>query len=287
MSPSTALRAGGTADLHTHTRYSDGTDTPERLIELASAAGHQAIAITDHDNTEALAIARPFAERAGIELIPGIEMSAAVDQVEVHMLGFFLDFEHPGLKQHLAEQQARRMRRIHQMVEQLQAAGVPITVADVMAKAGDGTMGRPHVAQALVARGLVKDVPEAFSKYLSPGCPGFIPGSTVAPKDVIRIIRASGGVPVLAHPIYLKNDALIEQFVGDGLAGLEVFHSGHGPSEINRYGELAKRLGLLTTGGSDYHGRAKEGVAVGMVKVPYELVEGLRAWKTAHPALVS
>ncbi len=274
----------GTADLHMHTRYSDGTDTPERVVELAAQAGHRAIAITDHDNTEAMAIARACAERAGLELIPGIEMSAAVGQAEVHMLGFLMDFAHPGLRQHLREQQARRLRRIDRMVEQLQAAGVAITVADVMAKAGDGTMGRPHVAQALVARGHVKDVPEAFSKYLSPGGPGFIPGSTVAPKDVLRIILAAGGVPVLAHPIYLKNDALIDEFVRDGLAGVEVYHSGHGPQEISRYGAIAQRLGLVVTGGSDYHGRAKEGVAVGAVKVPYELVEGLRAWKTAHPA---
>lgn len=277
----------GTADLHMHTRYSDGTDTPERVVELAAKAGHRAIALTDHDNTDSFAVARAAAQRAGIELIPGIEMSAAVGQAEVHVLGFFMDFAHPGLRRHLSEQQARRLRRIDRMVEQLQAAGVAITVKDVMAQAGDGTMGRPHVAQALVARGHVADVPEAFQKYLSPGCPGFIPGSTVAPKDVIRLILASGGVPVLAHPIYLKNDALIEEFVRDGLAGLEVFHSGHGPAEITRYGDIAQRLGLVVTGGSDYHGRAKEGVAVGVVKVPYELVEGLRAWKTAHPALVT
>lgn len=272
-----------TADLHAHTEYSDGTDTPERLIELAARAGLSAIAITDHDTLEALPVAAPAAARLGVELIAGIEMSAAAEGIEVHMLGFFLDAAHPGLQRHLTEQKARRVQRVHQTVARLAAAGVRIEAEEVLALAGKGTVGRPHVAQILLKHGYITDVPEAFVKYIGPNGPGFVPGSTWSPGHIIRTIRAAGGVPVLAHPVYLKRDAIIEQCAQEGLAGLEVYHSGHPPETVRHYEAVADRLHLLRTGGSDYHGRSKEGVAVGLVKVPYALVEGLREWQKAHP----
>ena len=275
-----------TADLHLHTRFSDGTDTPERLVELVREAGLSAMAITDHDNVEAIAVAATLATRYGIELIPGIEMSASTDGIEVHLLGFFIDLADAGLQQHLAEQRSRRVERIHEMVHRLQRVGVRITAEEVFQVAGEGTVGRPHVARILLKHGYVSSLSEAFSRYIGPDNPGFVPGSPLSPAQVIRVIRRAGGIPVLAHPVYLKRDALIEKFVNDGLVGLEVYHSGHMPDLVRRYDEIAKRLKLLKTGGSDYHGDTKEGLPIGAVNIPYALVEALKQWKARHSAFV-
>ena len=271
-----------TADLHLHTRFSDGTDTPERVVELAAQAGLSAIAITDHDNTEAIPIAAPIASRHGIELIPGIEMSASADGVEVHLLGFLLELGSPALIQHLNEQQARRVERVHEMVRRLQRVGVRIEAEEVLQLAGEGTVGRPHVARILQRHGYVSTLAEAFTRYIGPENPGFVSGSPLSPARVIRVIRAAAGVPVLAHPVYLKRDALIEGLVHDGLAGLEVYHSGHTPELVRHYEQMADRLQLLKTGGSDYHGDSKEGLPVGAVNVPVALVEGLKQWKATQ-----
>lgn len=271
-----------TADLHVHTTFSDGTNKPERVVELAHEAGLSAIAITDHDNTDAMAVAAPAAQRYGIELIPGIEMSASAEGLEVHVLGFLMDFTNGALVEHLATQKARRVRRVHEMVRRLQQVGLKITPEQVFAFAGEGTVGRPHVARALEQQGYVSNTAEAFTKYLGPDNPGFVPGSPLPPSEVISVIRGAGGVPVLAHPIYLKRDALIEQFVRDGLVGLEVYHSGHTGEMIQRYEQVASRLRLLKTGGSDYHGTTKEGLPIGAVKVPYRLVDELRQWNASH-----
>jgi predicted metal-dependent phosphoesterase TrpH len=271
-----------TADLHLHTCYSDGTESPQRVVELAKLAGLSGIAITDHDNTEALAIARPEAERLGIELIPGIEMSASMDGLEVHILGYFLDFGHPPLVAHLKEQQARRVRRVFEMVDRLGQAGVRIRAEEVLELAGLGTVGRPHVARILLKHGYISSLPEAFTKFIGPNNPGFVPGSPMAPSRIIEVIRGAGGVPVLAHPIYLKRDALIEEFAREGLAGIEAYHSGHSPDQVRHYAALADQLKMLKTGGSDFHGDSKEGLPIGIVKVPYELVEALRQWTAAR-----
>lgn len=270
-----------TADLHLHTRFSDGAETPERVVELAKQAGLAAMAITDHDNVQAFALAAPVAQREGIELIPGIEMSASANGAEVHLLGFFLDFEHAGLLRHLAEQQARRVERVHEMVRRLQGIGLQVTAEEVFVIAGEGTVGRPHVARALLNRGYITTLAEAFDRYIGQDHPAFVPGSPLDPGYVIRLIREAGGVPVLAHPVYLKQDALIDRFVRDGLAGLEVYHSGHAPETVRHYEAVADRLGLLKTGGSDYHGTSKEGLPIGTPRVPYVLVEALKQWKAA------
>lgn len=268
-----------TADLHAHTHFSDGTDTPERVIELAKQAGLSAIAITDHDNVQAHPVAAPAAARAGVELLMGIEMSASLRGAEVHLLGFLFDPAHPPLTQHLATQQARRVERAKEMVQRLNAAGVALETQDVFGLAGPGTIGRPHVARALVNRGHVGSSAEAFERYLSPGGVAFVPGSAVEPSLVIRLILEAGGVPVLAHPIYLKSDPMIDEMAAQGLAGLEVYHSSHNPETVRRYEAIADRLQLVKTGGSDYHGQAKEGQPIGAVKAPYALVEALRAWQ--------
>ena len=271
----------GMADLHLHTTFSDGTDQPERVVELASACGLKTIAITDHDNTEALAVAAPIAARLGIELIPGIEMSASTDGLEVHVLGFLFDVKNATLVAHLAEQQARRVSRVHEMVKRLAQAGVRIDAEEVLELAGEGTVGRPHVARVLLKHGYIATVAEAFQRYIGEGHPGFVPGSPLPPARIIRLIRGAGGIPALAHPVYLKRDELIDRFAREGLVGLEVYHSGHTPDRVRHYEQIADRLKLLKTGGSDAHGDSKEGLPVGSVKIPCALVEALKQWK-AH-----
>ena len=273
-----------TADLHLHTIFSDGTDTPERVVELAKEAGLSAIAITDHDNIEAYDRAQPAARQQGIELLTGIEMSASIDGTEIHILGFLIDRVHAGLNEYLALQQSRRVDRAKEMVRRLRETGVNIEAEEVLSLSKQGTIGRPHVAQVLLKHGYISSIPEAFTRYIGPENPGFVPGSPTAPADILHIIRDAGGVPVLAHPIYMKRDELIEQFVQEGLAGLEVYHSGHAPDDILHYERIADRLKLLSTGGSDYHGVPKEGVPVGTVKASYEQVEALKAWQRANPS---
>jgi len=271
-----------TADLHIHTSYSDGTDNPARIVELAKQAGLSAIAITDHDILTGCSEALAFAQRQGLELIPGLEMSASWAGREVHVLGFFIDPNHAGLQQLLEDQRERRITRIHEMVKRLQKLGLSIEAKDVFALAGEGAVGRLHVAQALVRLGYVATSEEAFARYIGTNGPAFVAGSPLDPKGAIRAIREAGGIPVLAHPVYLKDDRLIEQLTRDGLVGLEVYHSGHTPEVVQRYEKLANRLGLLKTGGTDYHGSAKEGAPIGSVTVPYCLVEALKRWKQTH-----
>ena len=269
-------------DLHLHTNFSDGTDAPQRVVELAHAAGLSAMAITDHDNVEAIPIAQPAAARFGIELVPGVEMSSSAEGLEVHVLGFFFDLQHPPLVKHLAEQQERRVQRVHEMVTRLQRMGVTIDAQEVFQIAGQGTVGRPHVARVLLNHGYISTMAEAFSRYIGPNNPGFVPGSPISPASVIRLLRDAGGIPVLAHPVYLKRDALIDIFVSEGLVGLEVYHSGHTPEMVRHYEQLADRFGLLKTGGSDSHGDAKEGLPIGTIKVPYALLEAMKQWKSRH-----
>lgn len=274
----------GLADLHIHTVYSDGTDTPRRIVELAKQAGLSAIAITDHDILDGYPDAAVAAQEHGIELIPGLEMSASSGNREVHVLGLLVALHHAGLQQLLAEQRARRLTRIHQMVGRLQRLGLAISAEDVFAVAGKGAVGRLHVAQALVRKGHVATPEEAFDRYIGNNGPAYIHGSPLNPQQAIHVIRQAGGIPVLAHPVYLKDDALIERLCQDGLVGLEVYHSSHAPEVVQRYERLADRLGLLKTGGTDYHGSAKEGVPIGAATVPYALVEALKQWKQQSPS---
>ena len=275
------------ADLHLHTYYSDGTDSPRRVVELAKQAGLSAIAVTDHDILSSYPEAAEAARDHGIELIPGLEMSASGGGQEVHMLGYYIDLADQTFQGLLAAQRERRIRRVHQMVERLRSLGLAIEAEDVFASAKEhGAIGRPHVAQALLKRGHVATLKEAFDRYIGNHGPAYVAGSPTSPRDAIRAIRSAGGIPVLAHPMYLKDDALIEQMVRDGLAGIEVYHSSHSQELIKKYNALAERWHLLRTGGSDYHGAAKEGVAIGVTSVPYALVEALKAWHAARPRVV-
>lgn len=243
-------------DLHMHTTASDGRSSPEALIGEVSAAGCHTVAVTDHDTIAGVAAARETAMRAGLSFVSGIEMTAVVEGVDVHILGYFIDITEPGLGDFLRLQRERRRERVVVMGERLHRSGAPVDIAAILEVPIESgrAVGRPAVAQALVAAGHASDVPDAFNRYLVEGRPGHVPRVGPGPAEVIARVRAAGGVSSLAHPGKLRRDHLIERMVADGLDALEVYHSDHTVGDVVRYQGLADRLGVMVTGGSDYHG---------------------------------
>lgn len=244
----------GAVDLHTHTTASDGTLPPPALVRLAAAHGVRVLAVTDHDSTAGLPEAFEEAARQGLILVPGLEINCDVEGAEVHVLGYFVDWQAAWFQEFLGEQRAERVARVHRIVARLAELGLPITAEEVFAVAGDGAPGRPHVAQVLVQRGYVRSVREAFDRYLKANGPAAVPRRRLSPAGAVEVIRRAGGVPVLAHPGLAGRDELIPELVGAGLMGIEVYYPEHSPAQTAQYLALARRWDLAATGGSDYHG---------------------------------
>lgn len=250
-------------DLHTHSTASDGTESPAELVAAARAAGLTTVAITDHDSTAGWAEAAEAAVRAGVELVRGVEVSTHHDYVSIHVLGYLIDPAAPGLLAEMDRARASRETRLTKMVELMAEGGIPITVEEVRAVAGQGaTLGRPHIADALVAKGLVSHRDEAFATYLHGRSEYYVAHYAPAALDAVRLIVEAGGVAVMAHPFAGKRgrvvgDEVIEELAAAGLAGLEVDHRDHDDDERDHAGRLATSLGLLQTGSSDYHGVGK------------------------------
>ncbi len=268
-----ASSCGGYCDLHVHTGFSDGTDSPETVLEKAAKAGLSAISITDHDSVEGVDAATRAGERLGITVLPGIELTAEYEGTEVHMLGYCLDWRDGALRQKLAELRESRVERIHAMIGKLAEQGIALKPEAVFRLSGEGTVGRLHMARAMVNEGIVKSVYEAFNKYIGDRCPAYVAHFRLSPEEAIGLVKAFRGVPVLAHPYSLKKDELIPVLAQAGLRGLEVYYPEHTQSMINFYLALTKKLGLLATGGSDYHGAGKPDISLGEVEVPYALAE--------------
>ena len=272
-------------DLHLHTRYSDGSLTPAEVVALAHQAGVTAMAITDHDIVDGIPHAMEAATKLGIEVIPGVELSSRLNGQELHVLGYCFDRQDPAFQDHLARQRLSRRDRNPQAIERLNALGLDLSEDEVKAKAGSDSIGRPHIAQVLVDKGYVRDTREAFDRYLGEGATAYVPRTLADTCDVIAWIRNAGGVPVLAHPTWTRCEGeilyrLCACLKEAGLLGLEVFYSTHTRKQTSRYLELAKRLDLLVTGGSDFHGAANPAIQVGRgkgnLKVPAALLEPLR-----------
>ena len=274
MDPSTTPRV---ADLHLHTCYSDGTLTPAELVREAHARGLSTIAVTDHDTMESFPEASAEAAALGVELIPGIEVSTQSAREDIHLLGYCMDMEDAAFRTWLTELRTARLQRLERMVERLRQLGMAVTVDDVIKISGPGTVGRLHVARALVACGAVNDTNQAFDKYLGTHKPAYVADCHPSPEEGIRRLRAARGLPVLAHPVYLKDEALITTLAQCGLAGLEVYHAKHDAGQQMKYAQIAQREQLLMTGGSDCHGTAKGQMMIGTVKLPYTYVEQLKA----------
>lgn len=267
------------ADLHLHTIFSDGTYTPEELIRETSRRRISTIAVVDHDTVGGIASCIEKGIVKDIEVIPGIELTAEYEGAEIHILGYLIDFKNQPLIEKLNTLKENRIQRIHEIVEKLNAMGISFQAGSVFALAGDGTVGRLHIARAMVKEGLVGSIAEAFAKYIGDKCPAYVCGFRLTPYEAIKLIKDSGGVSVLAHPYTLSRDELIPIFVDYGIRGLEAYYPEHSQSMVNFYLDLAKKYNLLVTGGSDCHGSAKPEVRIGSIRVPYELVEKLKQAK--------
>lgn len=266
-------------DLHAHTTASDGSLTPTELVALAKETGLAALGVTDHDTVAGLPEAAAAARDAGLTLVPGVELSVDYPHGQFHLLGYFVDFTHAPLLDRLQYLRDYRFRRNEKMLELMQQAGLPITVADLEREAGGGhpersegsVIGRPHMALAMVRKGLVGTTQEAFDRYLGDGRPFHLPKVKLSPPEAIELLHSAGAVTVLAHPKYLGiNDpaALRQELSGFkelGLDGIEVYYSQHTNAETALYAGLARDLGFVVSGGSDFHGASKPHVKLGVV----------------------
>ena len=269
------------ADLHLHSTASDGVLKPAELVGKAKKLGFSAIALTDHDTVSGIAEAEAAGEALGIEVIAGIELSAIDNrvqgEVEVHILGYFIDPEHKKLLKVLKLINKSRTDRAVIMVKKLNEIGISIALDRVLTLAEGESLGRPHIARTMVEAGYISDVKEAFSKdYIGRGGRAYVERYKISPHDAIKLIIEAGGVPVLAHPGYLSDRTALTEYniipyIESGLKGIEVFYSQHTLQQVSYYREIALKYGLLVTGGSDYHG---DGL-FGMVKLPDQYVEAL------------
>jgi predicted metal-dependent phosphoesterase TrpH len=243
-------------DLHLHTTASDGGSTPDELVQEAVAAGITTLAVTDHDTLAAVPDVLAAARAAGVTALAGIEITAVHDGRDVHVLGYFVDPADTPLNEFLARQRADRRRRVIEIANRLDVLGVPVDrTALVTAALQPGrSPGRPLVAAALVAAGHVRDIADAFNRFLAQGAPAFIERVGPPPGEVIDRIRAARGIASIAHPGKLKLDELIPSMVDAGLPAIEVYHPDHDPSDVARYEAMASHYRLVVTGGSDYHG---------------------------------
>jgi hypothetical protein len=248
---------GGTIDLHLHTTCSDGLDTPEELVETAVASGYRAISITDHDTVEGVIRGLAAAENTGLEIIPGIEMSALEDVSDIHILGYHIDYTDENFIHRIAFFKEKRYERAEEIVESLNRLGLDIQIDTVLRMAHGAPVGRPHIAEALVSEELVTTYDEAFARYLGTHGPAYVPKYKVTPSEAIELSIRSGGVPVLAHPGVLNRDELIVEFLEYGLMGVEAIHPLHPIEKQTYYENIAKKYGLIVTGGSDWHGKGR------------------------------
>ena len=277
----------GFIDLHLHTTASDGVMTPSELVRYAKAKGLRAIAITDHDTIEGLEEGLSEGERIGFEVIPGLEISVKHSPGSMHLLGYFLDIHHPLLTERLQYLQQARAERNPKIAEKLKELGVKVTYEEVLKASGGGQVGRPHFAQVLMEKGYVRTFQEAFDRFLKKGAAAYVEKVRFAISEALHFIKDAGGVAVLAHPntLGVKGHAALEdlvlQLVKEGLQGIEVYYPEHSPLEVAQYKVLAERHGLLATGGTDYHGMEGNeldiGVGRGEMRLPYSIVESLRA----------
>ncbi len=268
-------------DLHVHTHFSDGSFSPDEVVQCALQNNLAAIGITDHDSIGGIEPAMASARPAHLEIIPGVELTAEGNNKEIHMLGYCIDWQNSQFRDRLTMLQEVRRERAKKMVERLGELGVNISFQDVEELAGVGAIGRLHLAQVILQAGYVNSVEEAFRKYIGDNGPAYVKKYRLTPREAIEMIVEVGGIPVLAHPSLLNNDELIPQLVKDGLKGIEVFYTNQNSETSSRYQNLAREYGLFPTGGSDCHGLAKGGVLMGKVKVPYEWLERLREARAA------
>ncbi len=271
-------------DLHTHSVKSDGAMQPAAVVDEAKKAGLAAISLTDHDVIDGVSEAMQRGEEVGVEVIPGIELSAKF-KTETHVLGYFVDLENPAFLEKLEEIRRVRMQRNYETAENLRKIGFPVTVEDAMELAPNGIIGRAHFARVMANRGYVSSVKEAFDKYLANGKPGYSTLQLLTPRDAVELIKAAGGMAFLAHLhlTRLEGEELYD-FVRDlkdaGMDGIEGYYTEYTPEMQTEYQDLAKKLDLLISGGTDFHGAMKPHISIGRglgnMEIPYSILEKMK-----------
>jgi 3',5'-nucleoside bisphosphate phosphatase len=272
-------------DLHSHSTASDGTFAPAEVVRIAQRSGLSALALTDHDTIGGIAEASAEAAKVGIDFLPGIEISCEYPHPgTMHLLGYGVDPHSPVLRNLTAGLVAARDDRNPKIIRKLNDLGVAITMDEVEQQAAGGVVGRPHIAAVLVRKGYVNSIKAAFDKYLGTTGAAYFDKERLTPRQALDFVRQSGGVPVLAHPVQLRtaNDGELERVIKDlkdlGLIGIEVIHSDHDAALVEKYTKIADRMGLLKTGGSDFHGTNKKDISLGVAngrKVPRAFYEAL------------
>jgi 3',5'-nucleoside bisphosphate phosphatase len=277
-------------DLHTHTTASDGTHTPQQLVSRAAKLAVKVIAITDHDSTAGVAEAQAAGAQLGVEVIAGVEINTDVPGAEVHILGYFVNPGHAELNIELARIREGRIGRARTMAERLTAMGAPVRFERILEIAGEGSVGRPHVAQALLEVGHVATFGEAFAKYIGRDSPAYVERMKFTPMEACGLIRRAGGVPVLAHPVHFDKygkikssfdlEAMLAETIAAGLLGIETYYPNYDAVTVEYLLGIARRHGLLVTGGTDFHGMRANEPDLGGVYVPRKVVRRLReAWE--------
>jgi len=242
------------ADLHIHTNFSDGLLSPEDVVRKSHEMGLTAIAITDHDTVDGIPAAEAEGEKLGIKVIPGIEFTTDLPDTEVHILGYYIDYKAGWLLELLDRIKNDRVSRIYKMVGKLKNLGIRIDPEEILKLSDAGSVGRPHVARVLLQKGIVRNAQEAFNKYLDYNAPAYVPHFKLTPAEAVKAVVKAGGIPVYAHPGVSAKDEIIPELMAEGLAGIEVYYSGHSDFQVRHYLSLARKYGLLVTGGTDFHG---------------------------------
>ena len=270
------------ADLHVHTNLSDGTFTPEKVVEYSKAKGLDAISITDHDCVAGITPAIMVAKDLDLEIIPGVELTAEVDDREIHVLGYFIDWQNSAFIKRLDEITQVRRERAKKILEKLRKHDIDIQDEELSQLSGPGSVGRLHIANLLFKKGFISSVNQAFRKYIGDNGCCYVKKFKLSPREAADLIKGVGGVPVLAHPktVYVEGrtkEDVIKELAKDGIQGIEAYHSDHKKKDEEEFKAIAQKYNLAITGGSDCHGFGKKEILIGKVKIPYELVEHLKS----------
>ena len=264
------------ADLHIHSTASDGTLTPKEIVKIALEKGLSCISLTDHDTTDGIEKAMEAARGTDLEVIPGVEINTDWDGAEIHILGYYLDYQLPFFQAFLREMRLSRELRVEAMVKKLADIDVNLTYERVLEIAGEGAVGRPHLARAMMEKGYVSSIKDAFERYLGYGKPGYVPRTKMDPYTAIAVIERAKGIPVLAHPGLANRDNLIPAFTKKGLLGIEVNYPFHTPEMVEQYQWFCRKFCLVMTGGTDFHGPGTEYPSLGTVGVEEKSIENLK-----------
>lgn len=260
------------ADLHVHSTASDGTLAPAALVSLAAHRAVDVLAIADHDSVDGVPEAVIAGRDLGVVIVPAVELSAAVGERSVHILGYFVDPQNAQLVMELSKLRQARLTRARSIVNALRSKGLNVSMNEVLALSGGGAVGRTHVARAIVDAGHAVSVSDAFGRLVGRGRPFYRPKELREPADVVGLIRTAGGLPVLAHPGVSDTGDLIDELVGYGLAGIEAYHADHTPAQKQHFAKLALERNLLVTGGTDFHSPDAPNPDLGDVDLPHEAV---------------